>query len=44
MQFFLRVNPDRFKRSGVKKDPPFEERFPVVEKKLAELMESIAEE
>jgi hypothetical protein len=40
----LRVNPDSFKRPGAKKNPSFEERFPMVEEKLAEILESITEE
>ena len=41
---FVRVNPDRFKLLGVKQNPSFEERFLIVEKKLAEVLDSIAEE
>jgi hypothetical protein len=44
-QIFLRVNPDGFKRLGARLDPPFEERFPIVEAKVAELLEgTIAQE
>jgi len=35
---FLRINPDPFKMGGRKRDPPFQERFETVERKMREIL------
>lgn len=38
---FLRINPDSYKTAGVRVNPSFQERLPVVEEKLRELLQAV---